>query len=135
MDSQIAYDTSLRGYPFTITLSSGVIANILISALTGTSLTYGDQGPSGSEMCTSIYQCRGKNEIWDARDVMIGPSVNYGPVRDPASSLRLYDLIKEQNQMAGHLMTGANIRDDPRRGRSAIIHGPTQNSPTQNSPT
>ena len=45
MDSQIAYDTSLRGYPFTMTLLSGVIANILISVLMGTSLTYGVKGP------------------------------------------------------------------------------------------
>ena len=41
---------------------------------------------------------------------MIGLSVNYGSVRGPAGNLRLYDLLKEQNQLAGHLMTGANIR-------------------------
>ena len=36
----------------------------------------GDQGPSGSEICTSTYQCRGEDEIWDALDVVIGLSVN-----------------------------------------------------------
>ena len=63
---------------------------------------------------------------------MIGLSVNYGSVGDLAANLRLCDLLKEQNQMAGHLMTDANIRDDPRRGWGAIIHRPTPNSPTTN---
>ena len=52
--------------------------------------------------------------------MMIGPSGDNGSARDPAANLRLYDLLKEQNQMAGYLMMGANIRDDPRRGGSAI---------------
>ena len=138
MDRQMAHNRSLRGRPSAMALCPQRRRLVrghrhhLLSTSTGSSLIYGGQGPSGSEICSSTYQCRGKDDIWDAPDVMIVLSVNYGSVRDPAGNLRLYDLLKEQNQMASHLMTGSNIRDDPRRGRSAIIHRPTPNSPTVN---
>ena len=58
---------------------------------------YGNQDPSGPEICSGTYQCRSKDEIWDAPDDAIGFSVDNGPSGDPDVSPRLYDFFKEQN--------------------------------------
>src|SRR5258706_6199278 len=93
-------------------VSSGAIPNIPISTLTNDSPTYGNLDPNGPEICSGTYQCRGKDEIWDAPDGMIGLSVDDGPVGDPDASPRLYDFLKEQKQKISHFMIGANIRDN-----------------------
>ena len=53
---------------------------------------------------------QGKGCNLECARLVIGLSVNYDSARGPAGNLRLYDPLKEQNQLAGHLMTGANIR-------------------------
>ena len=74
-------------------VSSGAIPDIPISTLTDGNPTYGDQDPNGPDICSGTYQCRGKDEIWDAPDGMIGLSVDDGPVGDPDASPRLYDFL------------------------------------------
>ena len=41
---------------------SGAITNLSISELTGGNPIYGGQDPSGSKICSSIYECSGKIE-------------------------------------------------------------------------
>ena len=94
-------------------VASGAIPNIPSSVLKDGNPSYGDKDPNGPEICSGTFQCRGKNEIWDAPDNMIGLSVDDGPVSEPDASPRLYDFLKAQNQTMTHFMIGANIRDNP----------------------
>ena len=59
---------------------SGAIANLSISELTGGNHIYGGQDPSGSKICSSIYEFSGKSEIWDAPNVMIGLTLTTAPL-------------------------------------------------------
>ena len=94
-------------------VSSGAIPDLPVSKLTNGNPTYDSQDAAGPTLCSGTYQCRGKDEIWDAPDGMIGLSVDDGPVSDAGASPRLYDFLKQQNQRITHFMIGANIRDNP----------------------
>jgi len=94
-------------------VASGAVPNIPRSVLKDGTPFYGDLDPNGPEICSGTFQCRGKNEIWDAPDNMIGLSVDDGPVSEAEASPRLYDFLKEQNQKITHFMIGTNIRDNP----------------------
>lgn len=64
-------------------------------------------------ICSSVFQCRAPDDIWDAPDGMIGLSVDDGPVGYPEASPRLYDFLRANNQKVTHFMIGANIRNNP----------------------
>ena len=57
-----------------------------------------DKGPVDRKCAPVPTNAGAKDEIWDAPDVMIGLSDNYGSVRDHAANLRLYDLLKSRTR-------------------------------------
>ena len=64
-------------------------------------------------ICSSQFQCRHADDIWDAPAGMIGLSVDDGPVNFPDASPKLYDFLKANNQKVTHFMIGANILNAP----------------------
>jgi hypothetical protein len=80
----------------------------------GATSVYPPNVNAGQEpICSSQYQCRHVDDIWDAPDGMIGLSVDDGPSGDPNASGRLYDFLKLNNQKITHFMIGANILAAP----------------------
>ena len=56
------------------------------------------------EICSGACQGDGESEIWDVPNVMIGLGfIDDGPIRNPDANVRIYDLLKEQNQRASRL--------------------------------
>lgn len=91
-------------------VADGRIPNIPVAGANG-----GYPGVNGAQdpICSSSLGCRGKEDIWDAPDGMIGLSVDDGPVSLPDASPRLYDFLKANNQHITHFMIGENIRNNP----------------------
>ncbi|PVG03568.1 glycoside hydrolase/deacetylase [Serendipita vermifera] len=80
----------------------------------GNTATYPASANAAREpICSSQYQCRHEDDVWDAPDGMIGLSVDDGPSGVPEASARLYDFLKANNQKITHFMIGRNIRDNP----------------------
>ena len=103
---------SFRVHPF----SNGLMPSkdVVSSARcpTSDSPAYGDQDPTGLEVCSGTYQCRGKDKSGTLPDGVIGLSFD-NLVGDPDASPRLYGFLKERDQNISHFMIGANIRDCP----------------------
>ena len=72
-----------------------------------------DVNAAQEPICSAQFGCRHPGDIWDAPDGMIGLSVDDGPVGDPNASPRLYDFLKQQNQIITHFMIGTNILGAP----------------------
>jgi len=70
---------------------------------------YGDVDVTSPEICSSTFECRADDDIWDGPDGTIGLSVDDGPHNLPEASARLYDYLAEQNQKVTHFMIGSNI--------------------------
>jgi hypothetical protein len=53
--------------------SAGLIPKIPVATVPpGKSPTYGHEDPTSDEICSSTYQCRGTDDVWDAPDGHIG---------------------------------------------------------------
>ena len=63
--------------------------------------------PTGSEVCSATYQCRGGGDLWDAPAGTVALSFDDGPL---APSPRLYKFLKGNNVHATHFFIGGNVR-------------------------
>ena len=96
--------------------AANLIPNIApaVSPDGGATATYPGIPNAGQEpICSSQFQCRHAEDVWDAPAGMIGLSVDDGPSGDPQASGRLYDFLKVNNQKVTHFMIGANILAAP----------------------
>lgn len=96
--------------------AANLIPNIpLATSPDGGSTAVYPPGVNGGQepICSSQFQCRHTDDIWDAPSGMIGLSVDDGPVSFPDASPRLYDFLRTHNQKVTHFMIGANILNAP----------------------
>lgn len=63
--------------------------------------------PTGSEVCSATYECRGAGDIWDAPSGTVALAFDDGPL---APSPRLYEFLKANNVHATHFFIGGNVR-------------------------
>ncbi|KAH7914353.1 carbohydrate esterase family 4 protein [Hygrophoropsis aurantiaca] len=87
--------------------TAGKIPKIPVSTMiAGGEPTYEGLDPNKPEVCSTTYQCRSSNDIWDAPDGMLALSFDDGPL--PPSPV-LYDFLKSNNVHATHFYIGSNI--------------------------
>ncbi|KAF8575625.1 carbohydrate esterase family 4 protein [Ramaria rubella] len=87
----------------------GSIPNIPVATqlAAGQNPSYGEgSNPSGTEICSSTWQCRGPGDQWDAPDGHVAIGFDDGP---SDGSAMLYQFLDEQNLTATHFMIGVNI--------------------------
>ncbi|KAG7449211.1 chitin deacetylase [Guyanagaster necrorhizus] len=103
-------------------VSSGKIPNIPESTSTSDrSPVYPDGfDPDGSEVCSSSYQCRIPEDIWDAPTGTLGIGFDDGPL---PPTPRLVTFLQSQNQSATHFMIGSNILSNPNQFNAAYNIG------------
>ncbi|KIY49201.1 glycoside hydrolase/deacetylase, partial [Fistulina hepatica ATCC 64428] len=102
-------------------VSAGKIPNIPLPTHNNDYPAYPEgYDPNGPQVCSSYYQCRGDDDIWDAPDGVIGISFDDGPL-EPSPGL--YDFLKNNNMTATHFFIGQNILQNPHLFQQAYEYG------------
>uniref|UniRef100_A0A0W0FJT9 chitin deacetylase n=1 Tax=Moniliophthora roreri TaxID=221103 RepID=A0A0W0FJT9_MONRR len=92
-------------------VAAGKIPNIPPSTLQNGNLAYpNNMNPNGPEICSSTYQCRSEDDIYDGPDGTFGISFDDGPL-PPTTAL--VDFLEKNNETATHFMIGTNILYNP----------------------
>ncbi|KAK7049516.1 hypothetical protein VNI00_005547 [Paramarasmius palmivorus] len=102
-------------------VADGKIPNIPQSFLQNGSPAYPNQlNAGGPEVCSSTYQCRSADDIYDGPDGTFGISFDDGPL-PPTTTL--VNFLKENNEIATHFMIGTNILYNPGQFQAIFDYG------------
>ncbi|KAF9263068.1 glycoside hydrolase/deacetylase [Marasmius fiardii PR-910] len=103
-------------------VAAGKIPNTPISTMgpNGSPVYPDNQGPTSPEICSSTYQCRGQDSIYDGPDGTFGVSFDDGPL-PPTTTL--VDFLKSNNEKATHFMIGYNVLIHPEQFLQTFEYG------------
>ncbi|KAG7090054.1 hypothetical protein E1B28_011672 [Marasmius oreades] len=103
-------------------VASGKVPNTPIPTMgsNGSPVYPNNQDPGSPNICSSTYQCRSKDDIYDGPDGTFGVGFDDGPL-PPTSTL--VDFLKKNNETATHFMIGYNVLSNPQQFLEIFQYG------------
>ncbi|KAK1225963.1 hypothetical protein PQX77_011076 [Marasmius sp. AFHP31] len=103
-------------------IASGKIPDIPKTTIgpTGNPVYSNGLDPTSKEVCSSTYECRGPESVWDGPDGTFGISFDDGPL-EPTTSL--VNFLKDNKETATHFMIGGNILNNHKQFQDILDYG------------
>ncbi|KAF9266360.1 glycoside hydrolase/deacetylase [Marasmius fiardii PR-910] len=103
-------------------VAAGNIPNTPIATMgpNGSPVYPNNQDPSSPNICSSTYQCRSQDDIYDGPDGIFAVSFDDGPL-PPTTTL--VNFLKSNNEIATHFMIGYNILTNPQQFSQIFDYG------------
>ncbi|KAL0579681.1 hypothetical protein V5O48_002311 [Marasmius crinis-equi] len=104
-----------------IAQDAGKIPDIPVATMgSGGSPVYQNADAGGPQICSSTYQCRASDVIYDSPDNVFSISFDDGPLPPTPT---LVDFLQKNNEIGTHFMIGGNVLSNPSQFQSVFNYG------------
>ncbi|KAF9259516.1 glycoside hydrolase/deacetylase [Marasmius fiardii PR-910] len=100
--------------------NAGKIPNIPQSTLNNGSPAYANMDAGGPEICSSTYQCRSPDDVYDGPEGYFAISFDDGPL---SATPTLVGFLQKNNETGTHFMIGSNVLANPNQFLAVFNYG------------